>query len=169
MTPILETKVHGICIQMVDGFLHMFFVHIQQLVVVEHPPRVRRFKCYAPHMQSAYFICTMRRLQVVVLQQHGVRRSQWETVVPAIQNVTRAPNLHKKQKKTNVYASFSLMTRYRTDHLTVVSLGAGGVTTSSRYRIPGFSPTNMSSTFFLYTLVTFTFCRPPSYSDIKKL
>lgn len=61
------------------------------------------------------------------------------------------------------------MTRYRTNHLTVVSLGAGGVTTSSKYRCPGFSPTNISSTFFLYTLVTFTFCSPPSHSDIKKL
>ena len=78
-----------------------------------------------------------------------------------------ATNLAKKV--SIVYDSFSFVTKYRTDHFTVVLFGAGGVTTSSRYRQLEFSPTNINSTFFLYTLVTFTFWSPPSYNDIKKL
>ena len=76
---------------------------------------------------------------------------------------------HPSQTITIVYASFSLATRYRLDHFTNVSFGAGGVTTSSKYRLLEFSSTNINSTFFLNTFVTFTNWSPPSYNDIKKL
>ena len=84
----------------------MFLVHSQQKVFAVNLASVCRFKrgpcmflCYNPHIHYADFICTRRVLQATALQQHGVHRSQWETLLPATKNVTHAPNLPPQKKR----------------------------------------------------------------------
>lgn len=72
-------------------------------------------------------------------------------------------------KEFAAYIFSTLCTRYRTDHNTVLSAATGAMTTSSKYRIPEFGCVDISSTLFLKTFVTVTFCCPASHNDIKKL